>query len=99
MEHSTRLPLTGHGQDHLRSTASSISKQQARRVAHPRPQDQMGMQSLSKEYRPNELEAMLQEAEEHCERVNAMLLPGTAPPESNEPLQQFTASFAQAELA
>ena len=71
MEHSTRLPLTTHGDSHLRSTANSVSKRQQQMPGSKRPD----LPVMPSSQGCRNLEAMLQEAEFYFHRLDELLLP------------------------
>ena len=73
MEHSTRLPLATHGDGHQKATTSSVAKKQ-----QPRHKHRQHSQAQKPQCPPppsDQLEYMLLEADNHFQRLQALLLP------------------------
>lgn len=80
MEHSTRLPLATHGDGHLKATSSSVAKKQQPRCKHRQLSQAQKTQSSPPPC--HQLEYMLLEADNHFQRLQALLLPMQSDAES-----------------
>ncbi|KAK9822063.1 hypothetical protein WJX74_004576 [Apatococcus lobatus] len=71
MEHSTRLPIATHGDGHLKATTCSVAKRQQ---AHRKPQQWTQLEEPNHAATPpDQLEYMLLEADNHFQRLQALL--------------------------